>query len=188
MTADLLKNSFDKYYNFPLSFWVDIEREGEIISVGKEEVLKSRDKTENYLYFIIKGSTGILLWNKNNFVCTDLILEGDFCCDYFSFITRQPTPYEVLVFEKSQLFKISYQKLTCVINSTEFEDKFWRYSASALYVEKNLQFMQSITKSAAEIYNLLSANHPDLIKRIPQKYIASFLGITPQSLSRIRRK
>ncbi|NLT49895.1 MAG: Crp/Fnr family transcriptional regulator [Ignavibacteria bacterium] len=188
MIAGLIKNSFDKYYNFPISFWEEIECKGEILSVGKEEILKSRDKTENYLYFIVKGSAGILLWNKNNFVCTDLILEGDFCCDYFSFITRLPTPYEVLTFEKSQLFKISYQKLTDIICSSELEDKFWRYATSALYIDKNLQFMQSITKSAAEIYNLLTANHPNLIKRIPQKYIASFLGITPQSLSRIRRK
>lgn len=112
MTASQkLKESFDKYYILPLFFWETIEDAGEMIHVDNEVIVKDSSKTESFMRFIVKGSGGILLWNKNNFVCTDIIFENDFFCDYFSLITQEPTPCEVLTFEKSILFQISYSKL-----------------------------------------------------------------------------
>jgi CRP-like cAMP-binding protein len=186
MIAETLKNAFDRYHSLPLSFWVPIADMGETITVEKESVLKKVDKTENYLYFIIEGSGGVLLWNKNNYVCTDMVLENDFLCDYLSFITRQATSYEVLTFEKSTLFRVSHSALMKYTDNSELGDKFWRYAITGLYVEKHYQYMQAFTNNAAQIYDLFLKHQPEVIKRIPQKYIASYIGVTPQSLSRIR--
>jgi len=182
-----LKSTFDKYNSFPLEFWESISGLGDIVSVERETTLKEANKIENYLYFLLEGSGGILLWNKNNFVCTDMVLNNDFFCDYLSFITRKETPYEVITFEKSVLFRISYSALTTYLNTSENGDKFWRFSTQALYIDKHLQFIQTVTQSAENVYELLLQHQPEIVQRIPQKYIASFLGITPQSLSRIRR-
>lgn len=153
MTAKELKNTFDNYCSFPIEFWESLFYLGEIITVEKETTLKKPYQTENYLYFIKDGSGGILLWNKNNFICTDMILGMDFFCDYLSFITRKETPYEVITFEKSLLFRISYSLLTTFLNKSEYGDKFWRYSTEALYIDKHLQFIQSATNTAENIYN-----------------------------------
>lgn len=183
-----LKNSFDKYYHLPIDFWAEMVSRGTVVSFDREEILKSAGSIEKYLYFIISGSGGILLWNNNNYLCTDIVLKNDFFCDYFSFITRQPTPYEVIVFDKSELFKISYDSLHEYLDKNENGDKFWRYAAEALYLDKHLQFIQSATKSPEEIYTLMQSLQPDILQVIPQKYIASYLGITPQSMSRIRKR
>ena len=183
-----LKSKFDNYNSFPIKFWESISGMAEIISVERETTLKETHKIENYLYFILEGSGGILLWNNNNFICSDMVLNNDFLCDYLSFITRKETPYEVITFEKSILFRISYAALYSYLNSSENGDKFWRYSNQALYIDKHLQFIQSVTQSAENIYELMLQHQPEIVQRIPQKYIASYLGITPQSLSRIRKK
>jgi CRP-like cAMP-binding protein len=187
MIADLLKQAFDQYYPFPLTVWQSIAELGEVYESGKEEVIKKMDTIEKYLSLIIKGSGGIVLWNKNNFVCTDLVFEGDFFCDYLSFITQTPTPYEVITFEKSQMFRISYENFNKFTLQSEYGDKIWRYSLQVLYTEKHIQQLQFLTTTASELYALILEHQPKFIQRIPQKYIASYLGITTQSLSRIRK-
>lgn len=183
-----IKESFDKYYSFPLSFWEAVVKEGNTEYYEKGQCLKTSGNTENFLYFIIKGSGGVLLWNDNNFVCTDIILKYDFICDFFSFLTRQATPYEVVVFEKSELFRISHSALNKCLDESEYSDKFWRYATQALYVEKHLQLIQATVQTAEHIYLSILDHDPGLLQSIPQKYIASYLGITPQSLSRIKKK
>jgi CRP-like cAMP-binding protein len=186
MTAEVLKKAFDTYYSLPVSFWDSVAALGDVIYVEKEKTIKAANQIENHLYFIIQGSGGILLWNKNNFICSDLILENDFICDFLSFITRRPTPYEVLTFEKSTLFKISYAELIRITDVNEYGERFWRHTTQALYIDKHNQYIQAFTETAAAIYTKILIHAPDIVKRIPQKYIASYLGVTPQSLSRIR--
>ncbi len=188
MTSLLLKQAFDKYYTFPIEFWDSISYLGEVFVCDREIILKESHKKENYLYLIMEGSGGILLWNKSNFVCTDMVLERDFLCDYLSLITRKATPYEVRTFEKSKLFRISYSALNEFLLINDYGDKFWRYATNALYVDKHLQYIQTFTSTASDIYTLFQKYQPEIIKRIPLKYIASYLGITPQSLSRIRKE
>lgn len=186
MTAQLLKQAFDSYYQLPIAVWQSIADLGDVIAFDKEQVLKKAETTENYLYLIIEGGAGILLWNKNNFICTDMLFEGEFLSDYLSFLTREPTPYEVLVFEPSKVFRISYNDFQCFTSGSEYGDKIWRYASQALYVDKHYQQLQLLTLTASERYHLMMQHQPFIIRRIPQKYIASYLGITPQSLSRIR--
>jgi CRP-like cAMP-binding protein len=188
MTANELKCTFDKYTKLPLEFWESVFDLGEIITVDKEIPIKRTHQVENHLYYIIEGSGGILLWNRNNFVCTDMVLNNDFLCDFLSFITRKQTPYEVVAFEKSVMLRISFASLSGFLNQSEYGDKFWRFATQALYIDKHLQFIQSVVQTAENIYRLILEHQPEIVQRIPQKYIASYLGITPQSLSRIRRK
>lgn len=187
-TAEYIKEAFDKYYTLPISFWQSIVNEGTVEYYEKEQCLKTSGHTENFLYFIIKGSGGVLLWNDNNFVCTDIVLKHDFICDFFSFLTRQPTPYEVIVFERSELFRISHSALSKCLDESEYGDKFWRYATQTLYVEKHSQLIQATIQTAEHIYLSILNHAPSLLQSIPQKYIASYLGITPQSLSRIKKK
>lgn len=186
MVEQLLKKAFDPYYKFPLGFWKAIALQGEVIKTEKEEIIKQSGTTEKYLYFIVKGSGGILLWHKNNFVCIDMLFEGEFFCDYLSFILQLQTPYEVLTFEKSELFRISYRSFKKFSSKNEFGDKLWRYANQALYTDKSIQQLDLLTKTAAERYADMVRLQPFIIQKVPQKYIASYLGITPQSLSRIR--
>lgn len=180
-----IKQAFDPYFNAPLEAWKSFADLGEIITTAKDQIIKNANTTEKYLSFILKGSGGILLWNNNNFVCIDLCYEEEFFGDYMSFLNQQPTPLEVVTFEPSELFRISKANFDRLSN-TEFGDKICRFASEALFVHKQKQQIDILTRTATERYIELQAIQPKILQRTPQKHIASYLGITPQSLSRIR--
>jgi CRP-like cAMP-binding protein len=188
MKPELLKKGFDPYYQFPLNLWKSIAALGEVITVEKEMILKRSGATEKFLYFILQGSGGILLWHGSRVICVDMLLDGEFFGDYLSFILQKPTPYEVRTFERSALFRISSKAFEKFTAESKLGDKLWRYANQALYLDKSFQQLDLLTLSAADRYEVMLKQQPFIIQRVPQKYIASYLGITPQSLSRIRRK
>lgn len=186
-TAEKIKRAFDPYFEAPIEAWQSFAELGEIIQVQRDEVLKRAYSTEKYLSFILEGSGGILLWNNNNFVCIDLCYEGEFFGDYMSFLTQNPSALEVICFEKSELFRISKEHFDRLSYQTEFGQIICRFAAEALFIHKQQQQIDILTKIAQERYSEIIHKHPNIIQRTPQKYIASYLGITPQSLSRIRK-
>ena len=187
-TEERIKQAFDPYINVPLEAWKSFTDLGEIITIPKNNTIKKHDTREKYLSFILKGSGGILLWNNSNFVCIDLCYEGEFFGDYMSFLNQQPTHLEVVTFEPSEIFRISKPNFDKMSLDTKFGDKICRFAAEALFVHKQSQQIDILTKTASERYLELLTRQPQIIQRTPQKYIASYLGITPQSLSRIRRE
>lgn len=184
-TAEKIKKAFDLYFEAPIEAWEIFADYGEIIVIEKDQVLKQFDTTEKFLYFILSGSGGILLWNKNNFVCIDICSENDFFGDYMSFLTSQATPLEVYTFEKSELFRISKSNFD-KLSHTEFGATICRVAAEGLFIHKQQQQIDILTKTAKERYLELLQKQANILFRVPQKHIASYLGVTPQSLSRIR--
>lgn len=185
--AKHLKQAFDPYFDAPLEAWESFANLGETLHAEKDEVLKENHVTEPYLSFILQGSGGIFLWNSNNFVCIDLCYEGEFFGDYMSFLTQQPSPLEVICIEPSVLFRISKPKFDQMSNNSEYGDKICRFASEALFMHKQQQQIDILTKTATQRYRELINKQPQLIQRTPQKHLASYLGITPQSLSRIRK-
>lgn len=183
-----IKEAFDPFFNVPLEAWRTFTALGEVISVSRNEVIKPTESREKYLNFILQGSGGILLWSKNNFVCIDLCYEGEFFCDYMSFLNQTTSPLEVITFEPTELFRIHKNNFDKISNTTEFGNKICRFAAEALYIHKQEQQINILTKTASERYLELQKKHAQVILRTPQKYVASYLGITPQSLSRIRKE
>ncbi|MNJ91813.1 Cyclic nucleotide-binding domain protein [compost metagenome] len=179
-----IKQAFDPYFNVPLEAWKSFADLGEVITTAKDETIKMTGTTEKYLSFILQGSGGILLWNNNNFVCIDLCYEGDFFGDYMSFLSHNPSPLEVVTFEPTELFRISKTNFDKLGYNSDFGDKICRFASEALFVHKQQQQIDILTKTAAERYLELQ----NIVQRTPQKYIASYLGVTPQSLSRIRKE
>ena len=186
--TEKIKKAFDPYFEAPLEAWKSFTDLGELIVAEKEEIIKNNGATEKYLYFIVSGSGGILLWNKNNFVCIDLCYEDDFFGDYMSFLCQQASPLELVLFEKSELFRISKANFDLLSTHTDYGDKICRFASEGLFIHKQQQQIDILTKTAKERYMALQERQADIIQRTPQKYIASYLGITPQSLSRIRNE
>jgi hypothetical protein len=185
MVAQLLKEFFDPYIKLELQVWRNFEQLGEVIQYPKETILKPAGTVEKYMNFIMEGSGGNLIWKKNNFVCIDISFDRDFLNDYMSFTTRQPTPIEVRLFEDATIFRISHQEFQKTFASGAKGEKVSRIAAEASYIHKQNQQIDLLTKTAKERYLEMLKTNPQ-ITRTPLKYLASYLGITPQSLSRIR--
>jgi hypothetical protein len=81
-TTEKIKQTFDPFFDAPLEVWTSFADIGEIINTTKDQIIKKGETTEKYLYFVLNGCGGILLWKNNNYVCLDLCFEGDFFGDY----------------------------------------------------------------------------------------------------------
>lgn len=185
MLAEILKKSFEKYFNAPIEAWKEFAEFCEPINFAKDGIIKHQNKKEKYFYFIIKGSAGIFLWKENNFVCLDFAFDNNFCGDYMSLLTQKPTELEVVALEKSEMVRISRDNFYN-LSQKSVGQVIMQKSAESSFVEKQQQQIELLTKSAEERYRILQTKFPNIHQRIAQKHIASYLGITPQSLSRIR--
>jgi CRP-like cAMP-binding protein len=185
--AQILKNAFDKDFDAPLEAWEQFTERCECVYFKKNEVIKHQNQTERYFYFMLKGSAGLFLWKENNFVCLDFAFDLQFCADYMSLVTNQPTPLEVIALESAEMLRMSAYDYHLLTRKTV--GSVIRLILSEIsFVDKQQQQIDLLTKSAKERYRILLQKFPGISNRIAQNHIASYLGITPQSLSRIRKE
>lgn len=185
MNEHKLKRSFDKYFDAPIEVWKSFTDLCEEVEFKKNEVIKANGKTEKNAYFILEGICGVFLWKENNFVCLDLAMENNFFADHMSLITEQPSPLETMALEKTIALKISTENIA-KLKKSPFGNILFLLGAENSFVEKQQQQIDLLTKTAEQRYAELMKKEPEIIERIAQKHIASYLGITTQSLSRIR--
>lgn len=187
MIAAILKKSFDRYYEAPLDVWEYFAALCEPATFKKNETIKAAGKVDRFGYFLLEGSAGALVWNENNQICTDIYVEGDFFADDLSLFTGKPSPIEIMAFEAVTLLKISKTNIE-TLQKTPIGRLLFSIGDQQGYLQKHQQQIDMMTQTAEMRYAQLLEKNPALLLRIPQKFIASYLGITPQSLSRIRRK
>lgn len=185
MISKHLKEFFDNYIKLDIQVWENFAHLGEVVSFPKETVIKEAFTTEKYLNFLIEGSGGNLIWGKNNYVCIDIAFEKSFLQDYMSFTLQKPTPIEVRLFEKSTIFRIHHREFQQTFAEGNYGEKITRLVSEASFISKQQQQIDLLTKPAKKRY-IEILEHQKNIPQIPLKYLASYLGITPQSLSRIR--
>jgi CRP-like cAMP-binding protein len=114
--------------------------------------------------------------------------EGDFVCDYESFLPQKPSNKNIQVLEDSSLYIINHQGLQYIYDHLKEGDRFGRLGIELVFVNI-LQQLTSFYNDPPDLrYERFLKNYPDISQRIPQYYIASYVGIKPQSLSRIRNR
>jgi CRP-like cAMP-binding protein len=187
-TGTLVKKIFDPYFEAPLEIWESFAAFLKQRSYKKNEIIKESNVTERTLQIIIEGSAGIFLWKDDSTICLDLCYENDFFGDYMSFLTQQPTELYTQAIEATELLSISYTDLNKLYQSSEIGMIIGRVAAESLYIHKQTQQMDLLMLTAEERYLKLLERQPEVVRRTPQKHIASYLGITPESFSRIRKK
>ena len=185
MIGKALKIIFDPFVDLDIQIWENFAELGEVLDFPRETILKEPHTTENYLLILIKGCGGNLIWSKNNFVCVDVSFQNEFLMDYMSFTLQEPTPIEVRLFDDSTVFRIPNTRFQQTMNQGNYGEKITRLVAEASFIDKQQQQIDLLTKTAKERYLQLIKTEKE-INKIPLKYLASYLGITPQSLSRIR--
>ena len=156
----------------------------------KRTILTDIGQVENYISFIEKGVVRLLIpKNENEDELTfGFSFENEFISAYESFLTQTPSIYQVETLAKTHVLSISYADLQEVYSKTLIGNLIGRLVAERQYLLKTKRTNSLLIDSAEQRYLNLFTERPNLIKEIPLKYIASYIGVTPQSLSRIRKQ
>jgi CRP-like cAMP-binding protein len=103
-------------------------------------------------------------------------------------LTQTPSEYELQALTDTIVWQISYNDLQIVYAQTQVGNYLGRFASEKLFLAKSRRELSLLKYNAKERYLRLFSEQPDILKFIPMKYIASYIGITPQGLSRIRRQ
>ncbi|QDK81870.1 Crp/Fnr family transcriptional regulator [Spirosoma sp. KCTC 42546] len=114
--------------------------------------------------------------------------EGEFVCDYASFLPQQPSQTNIQVLEDAIVYSISQANMDLLYRQVEEGERFGRLAISEVFVSAIHQINSLYTDPPEQRYQTFLVKFPDIAQRIPQYYIASYIGIKPQSLSRIRKR
>jgi CRP-like cAMP-binding protein len=114
--------------------------------------------------------------------------EGDFVCDYESFINKATTKKSITAMENTTIYSISYSDIQLFYSKVTSGERFGRLFIEETFTKAIKHIISTHTDTAEQRYLNFMSSFKNIQQRIPQYYIASFVGVTPQSLSRIRRK
>ncbi|WP_295717821.1 Crp/Fnr family transcriptional regulator [Mucilaginibacter sp.] len=114
--------------------------------------------------------------------------EGEWIGDYESFLLQAPSPDFIEAIEDTELFILSYADMQALYNHSQRFERFGRIIAERLFIDTARNNRNLKMQSAENRYRELLNTQPRIFERLPQHMIASYLGIQPQSLSRIRAK
>jgi CRP-like cAMP-binding protein len=150
-------------------------------------LLKEGEIAQN-LYFIKDGCLRIWFNNSGKDITIQFFFEGQAVASIESFFTQEQSLFNLESIEKTKLVYISKKHFDILLEHyPELQKGFQRILLKRLTNYANL-FLLRIKDNPNKRYADLIQNNPEILKRVPQHYIASYLGITPISLSRIRNR
>ena len=165
-----------------LSDWfVPIQLENKMQFVREKKVCRN-------LYYVDSGATHTYIIDKKGEVHTvQFGFEGYWIGDMYSFFSGNPAIFNVESLETTKLFAMTHADFEKACEQIPKFEIFFRILVQNGYLGSLQRIAKSFSEDAEQRYLSLIKNNPDLPQRVPQYLIASYLGIKPQSLSRIRQ-
>ena len=159
----------------------------EIRHLEKGEFLIRGGQVEDHIYFLAAGSTRSYFLQDGKEITVDFHFEGEFVTAYFSLITREPTATWIALLQDSEVIAISYSALQALYRVSASGERVGRLMAEYQYVRRFRKEMEMLAFSAEERYRRLLERSPEIVQQVSVKHLSSYLGIQPESLSRIRK-
>ena len=160
-------------------------------SIKKRKQFVTQGKVCNEVGFILQGSFRFFFVKDGIEISNYFCFQNEFISSYRSFLKREPSLINIEAMDDSNLICFSQASLDELLNDDRVVlkmERFGRKIAEYLiccYEERVVSF---VTQTPEERYRFLLENGQELMQKIPQHYIANYLGVTPVSLSRIRKR
>lgn len=172
----------------PLVQWEQFEAILQPVTFPAGGHLSEAGKTANAIYFIEEGIVRVYTIHDGKEISMDFAFPHSFTASYASFVTQSPAAVNLQAVTPVRGYAWYYSDLQQLYNTSHQSERIGRLVAEQQYLRKYNRELLFLRYSAQERYALLLEEHPEVIQHIPVKQIASYLGIEPESLSRIRKK
>jgi CRP-like cAMP-binding protein len=152
------------------------------VTVQKDDLLLKQGKVSQSLYFVNKGSfRQYSVADSGDEITLNLFIENDWMLEYKSFTSQKPSASIIQATEDSEVFELSVYAFHELIGISEVFFQVGRILGTGVQDDYNQR------TSPKEKYACLLATRPGVIQKFPLKYIASYLNMTPETLSRVRK-
>ena len=152
-------------------------------------ILSEEGRTCKYVYFILQGSAYSYYVNdQGDKHAMQFAMEGYWISDQYSFFSERKGIYNIETLEPVEALVLNKQNHEELCRSSHLFEHFFRILMQNAFVSLQYRLTKTNSESAVHRYLEFQKLYPHFIQRIPQYLIASYLGIKPQSLSRIRKE
>ncbi|BDS11449.1 Crp/Fnr family transcriptional regulator [Aureispira anguillae] len=185
---DVIHTISDKYAPLSKECKSEFFNNSEILMFKKGEILVKEGQFSDKAYFIISGSARAYYLLSNGKDITDwFAFENDFICAINSFFQDIPSPHFIEVLEETKLLIISRNSIMGLSNKYHDFERLTNRVATKTMLKLQARIVAMQFQSARQKYQNLLLAYPDITQRVALTHIASYIGITLETLSRIRK-
>jgi CRP-like cAMP-binding protein len=153
----------------------------------KRELLVAQGAVENRLHFIVDGVTRSFFQKDEKEISFEFYFTGMFISSYASFLTQTPSAHSIEAFTPLTVLSIQHADYKMLLSKSRNIEIFSRLLTEELFKKVSERNRDLLSLTATERYVKLLNLHTQYVREIPLKYLASYLNVTPESLSRIRK-
>ena len=153
----------------------------------KHEVVTGMGETEGRVYFIVSGIVEIDIFKDGDNRIIDFYFPNSFFCALTSFLRQEPSEAEIIALTDLEAEYLEYNDVQMAYKDSVLANQLGRLLIEQAYLVKFQREKDFLTKTADVRYLELMRDRPELLKVLPVHKIAEYLGIHPESLSRIRK-
>lgn len=183
-----LFNYFEQFVSFTEKEKIGFATLLNIKSFKKGELITEIGTKEKYLSFVSSGIIRGFCMKGNDDVTYCIQFSNSFISAFSSFTTQEPSFIGLEALTDVTVYQMRYEHLQGLYASSKEGERMGRMAAEQMSSLFERRLVDMLTKSALERYMELIENEPHLILTVPQKYIAEYLGIQPESLSRLKKQ
>lgn len=158
------------------------------LSVPSKTVLLEEGEIADRLYLVRKGCLRLFFDNDGKDMTFQFFFEDDLVASFDSFYKRTPSLFSLESIEPSELSFVKRDDFFGMVERDMSVRRLYEERLADRFHAYQRLFLSRIRNTPRQRYEELLREHPDIVRRVPQHYIASYLGITPVSLSRIRNR
>lgn len=157
-------------------------------SFAKKRIITNIGDVEQNIYFLTSGIVEVAMLKDGDERIIDFFFPGQFFSAYTSFLTRKAADVYLLCLTDCTVEAMPYQSLTDAYKTSLITNQLGRHLTETVYLARTQREKDFLTKSAEQRYIELLQNRPEIIEQIPVNKVAKYLGIHPESLSRLRKE
>lgn len=156
------------------------------LELGRNEYLKVKGSIDTNLYFIESGSLRIYVVDEDEEHTIRFGYQHNIIASLDSYITEQPSEFYIQALKKTKLKVLKKSTFQGIIKVPEYQG-VWAMLLEQLFLQQLERERDLLTTSPQERYRRVQERSPQLFQEIPSKYIADYLRMTPETLSRIKK-
>lgn len=155
--------------------------------LNRGDFLIQTNQVEQYLYFIEKGTVGIFYPNEDQNQCVGFGYSPSLICSFPSFVKKRPSEYFIQILSKTKVIGISRNEFYHLLEKFPELERLWRVMLEEALLGRIEREIDLLTIAPQTRIQRLLNRSPHIFQIVPLKYIASYLRMTPETLSRNMR-
>lgn len=158
----------------------------ELRSFDKKAIILPHGQVDDYLNIVMKGMVRKYIHTKKGEATLQLATEGHIVQSEISFHTRKPSDLILEALEPTVMISIRYDKLQQALTKTISVERLGRAMITQMFIKKDVRYYEQLQMTTRERFLAYVTNHPHMLQRVPQKILASYLNIKPETFSRLK--